>query len=117
MPFGKCRLCGRHIINPLLDTFLPHQNKIKCPSRLDEGFHHDGFRPPDWRKVSITMVFVLQIGGRFPSRWFSPSRLEEQLYSFNMAKVTAERVGHVSEAQAIICRKALKQEKIVKMKG
>ena len=84
MPFGKCRLCGRHIINPLLDTFLPHQNKIKCPSRLEEAFHCDDFCPPDWRKVST---------------------------GFNKAKVTAERVGNVSDAQAIICRKALKQEK------
>ena len=47
------------------------------------------------------MVFVLQIGGRFP--------LDLK------AKVTAEKVGNVSDAQAIIYRKALKQEKIVKM--
>ena len=65
-------------------------NRAETSSKLEEGFHRDGFRPPDWRKVST---------------------------GFNKAKVTAEKVGNVSDAQAIICRKALNQEKIVKMKG
>ena len=32
------------------------------------------------------MVFVLQIGGRFPSRWFSSSRLEEGFFLFQCGK-------------------------------
>ena len=90
--------------------------KIDTPAKVWEAFKGHLFVPPDWRKVSTAMVFILQIGGCFPPWWFLSSNLEDAFYLFFMVKVAVTRVGNVTDVQAIICRKA-SMVKIVKCEG
>ena len=57
------RQCNGHTTNPHCN-YLHHSKTVR-------------FSPPIWRKVSTASGLFLQLGGRFPSQWFSPSNLEE----------------------------------------
>ena len=72
-------------------------------AKVREGFKLNFIRPPNWSNNPLAAE--------------TSSRLEEQSAGFNKVKVAVERVGHVTDAQAIICLKAFLQKKRQNKKG